>query len=846
MAVAAIALLDAPGAGQQPPPVPQTGAPRHLWPQRPGTSQPLIVDSAGPRARLPVVEPAQASEPGFVPDEVLVQFEPDVAAAERETVRNAIGAVLLRTGGPDGRLERLATQTPVGDAVAILSGMAAVDFAEPNWIVRADAVADDTYFLDGSLWGMYGDLSAPANPFGSQAAETWAQGFTGSSDVYVAVLDEGIDVSHPDLAPNIWVNPFDPVDGVDNDGNGRVDDRHGWDFRHDDASVYDGGPWNLAIDSHGTHVAGTVGARGGNGFGVAGIVWNVRIISAKFLDESGNGNSADAAEAIDYLVDLKARHGLNIVAVNNSWGGSAYSETFYRAIVRAADAGILIVASAGNSGWDNDVLPHYPSNYSTLSAVGYEAVVSVAALTNDGRRPSFSNFGATTVDVAGPGDGILSTLPGGTFGSMSGTSMAAPHVTGAVALYKAMHPAATASQIRSAILTQGAPTASMAGITATGRRLDVSTFHRFSLSIDGPTMNEGDAGTTGAVFTVSLSEPSANAITVDYTTVDVTAFSGPTEGPGVSIPAGGRAAPFPSQISIPHGTGRVTTVEVLIGGFTHEFTQDVDVLLVGPGGQTCVLMADVAGNAFYTTLRFADGSAPLNPSVSGTYRPTSNGGAALGAPAPPGPYGGSLSVFSGQPAEGPWRLFVFDDADVDEHGGSIAWWSLVLTTTAPDFVATSGTVVFAPNSTAQTLTVPVLGDTAFEPAETFKVVLGDASGANVVDGEAVATIRNDDFTDLSLSGLPIKAVHILELRAGINEARVAKGLAAYNFEDPGLTAGTMIRAVHFTQLRTALTDAYVAAGMPVPVFTDHQVTPGVTTIKAAHITEIRAALLALP
>src|SRR5690606_22483291 len=133
-----------------------------------------------------------------------------------------------------------------------------------------------------------------------------------------------------------------------------------------------------------------------------------------------------------------------------------------------------------------------------------------------------------------------------------------------------------------------------------------------------------------------------------------------------------------------------------------------------------------------------------------------------------------------------------------------------------------------------------------EPAETFSVQLVDADGAAIADGAGVATIRNDDFTDVSLSGLPIKAIHILELRAAIDEARTAKGLPAYAFVDPGLAAGTRIQAIHIMQLRDALTEAYAKAGLQAPAFTDQPLTPGVTTIKAAHITEIRAALLALP
>ena len=845
LTIAVIVALGSGSAGQQPP-APQTGAPRQRWPQRPGVFRPLTVQT---RAEVPqlAVAPARPDEPRFVPNEVLVQFTPDATDDARAIVRGSVGAVARPTTVAGGRLERLRIAISVPAAVTILNAMQGVEFAEPNWLVYREATANDPSFVDGSLWGMYGDASVPANEFGSQAAELWAQGFTGSDDVYVGVIDEGIDVNHPDLAPNIWTNPFDPIDGVDNDGNGLIDDVHGWDFLHDDASVYDGTAGDV-VDVHGTHVAGTIGARGGNGIGVAGVVWNVKMISGKFLDVDGSGTSFDAAAALDYLVDLKGRHGLNIVAANNSWGGEAYSETLYQAVVRAADAGIVFVAAAGNEGMNTDTSPHYPSNYSTLAAAGYEAVISVASLDRWGQRSPFSNYGATTVDIGAPGGDIVSTLPHGggmDYGSFSGTSMATPHVTGAVALYKAMHPNASASQIRSAILSQGAPTESMAGITATGRRLDVSAFNRFKLSVDGPVVTEGNSGTTNAMFTVSLSEPNPNAITVGYATRDLTAFSGTVTGSSVSIPSSGKGTPYPSNATVPAGAGVVTKVQVVLSGFSHTFAADVDVLLVGPGGQTCVLMADVSGNPSDVTLTFDDGGATLSSaSVSGTYRPTNNGGF-FSSPAPGGPYGSSLAVFNGTPAAGTWRLFVMDDASGDS--GVIGSWSLVLTTSTPDYIATSGTLTFPPNTTTQAVAVPVIGETTFEPAETFALVLGSAVGANVVDGEAIATIRNDDFTELALNGLPIRAIHIVELRVAIDEVRAAKGLGPYAFTDPTLTArSTIVRAVHLVELRAALAEAYAVVGATPPIYTDQTITPGVTTIKAAHITELRAAVLTLP
>lgn len=223
-----------------------------------------------------------------------------------------------------------------------------VEFAEPDWVVRhqaepADseanpsAVANDTYYNSGYLWGL---SDSGANSFGTRASAAWAAGHIGSKAVYVGVIDEGVQWQHADLAANMWNNPFDPVDGRDNDGNGYVDDAHGWDFYYGDNSVYDAGG-----DNHGTHVAGTIAASGGNARGVVGVNWNATIISTKFLGPDG-GYTSDAIAAIDYYVDLKQRHGLNIAALNNSWGGGGYSQALHDAILRAAKAGILFVAAA--------------------------------------------------------------------------------------------------------------------------------------------------------------------------------------------------------------------------------------------------------------------------------------------------------------------------------------------------------------------------------------------------------------------------------------------------------------------------------------------------------------------
>ena len=426
-----------------------------------------------------------SSGPQFVPNEVLVKFRPGTAAADKAAARGRAGAVggetittalMKQLGTGDLELLQLPPGMTVANAMGKLKAHFAVEYVEPNWIYYHDATSNDPYYTNGSLWGMYGAGTSPANQYGSGAAAAWAAGKTGSSTVYVGIIDEGYMYTHPDLAANAGVNPGEIAgNGRDDDGNGLVDDVYGWDFDGNNNSVFDG-----AGDDHGTHVAGTIGAVGGNGAGVAGVVWNVKLLSAKFLGNRG-GTTANAIKAVDYFTALKIK-GLNIVATNNSWGGGGYSQALYDAIERANAAGILFVAAAGNGGSDgagdnNDSTPHYPSSYANAN------IIAVASITNTGARSSFSNYGANSVDIGAPGSGIWSTVPTSSKGkviasyaSYSGTSMATPHVAGAVALYASLNPDASAAQIKNAILSSAIPTTSLTGRCVTGGRLNVSGF----------------------------------------------------------------------------------------------------------------------------------------------------------------------------------------------------------------------------------------------------------------------------------------------------------------------------------------------------------------------------------
>ena len=315
-------------------------------------------------------------------------------------------------------------------------------YMEPNHKIKPLSIPND---LSSELWG----LENKQYKNDANVVKAWEQS-TGSKKIIVAVIDTGIDFQHPDLVENLWHNKkeFNGKTGVDDDGNGYIDDVYGWNTFLNSADIYDS-------RGHGTHVSGIIGAQGNNGIGVVGVNWNVSLMTLNIFPKVEDGTIADAIKAIDYAI----QNGANVI--NASWGAadetvSADEFKFLtEAIERAKAKNIVFVAAAGNSGTDNDQHPHIPANLSP------ENIISVGAITRFGWIPDFSNFGETSVDVFAPGVLIKSTLVNNYYGNLSGTSMAAPFVTGIVALMLSKYPQLSWQEVTQTLLSSCTPNSNL-------------------------------------------------------------------------------------------------------------------------------------------------------------------------------------------------------------------------------------------------------------------------------------------------------------------------------------------------------------------------------------------------
>lgn len=328
-------------------------------------------------------------------------------------------------------------------------------FVQPDFTLTLSSVPNDPRYFEqwglNNLGGYQGLRDADID-----ATDAWAAGNTGNPSFVVAVVDSGMDLTHPDLRANLWTNPNEiPGNGIDDDGNGFIDDVHGWDF-------FDGDNDPSDANGHGTHVAGTIGAVGNNSIGVTGVAWNIKLMPLKI---GGAGPSVDTSAAIK-AIDYAVRMGVKVS--NHSWGGSGINAALETAIRNARNAGHLIVAAAGNDGRDTNQVPVIPAN------IDLDNIISVAASTRQDTLAGFSNFGSTSVDLAAPGEGILSTYLCGSYKVLDGTSMASPHVAAAAALVWQKFPNLTYLEVRQKLFDSVDVLPAFQGVTVTGGRLNLA------------------------------------------------------------------------------------------------------------------------------------------------------------------------------------------------------------------------------------------------------------------------------------------------------------------------------------------------------------------------------------
>ncbi|HLF85097.1 MAG TPA: S8 family peptidase [Blastocatellia bacterium] len=388
----------------------------------------------------------------------------DLMAEEIVRAPGARAEVLTNRRHDGVRLIHLNTGLSVEDAVRRAKEDPRVEYAEPDYFVYAmDTIPNDPFF--NQMWGLSDSGCSICDP-GQQtpnidAAKAWDI-TTGSNDIVAVVLDTGVQLEHEDLSANAWVNPREiSGNGVDDDGNNFVDDVNGWNF-------YDGNnqTFNPGTElSHGTHVAGSIGAVGNNGIGVTGVAWHVKLMSLKFLGgPNGKGSTSNAVKGIYYAIDMRNR-GVNVRVINASWGGGNESQSLRQAIADANSAGILFVCAAGNAGNNIDDDPDFPAAYS----IDQPNAISVAALTQGGSLASFSNFGHTSVSVAAPGVSIFSTYPG-TYAALNGTSMSTPYVSGIAVLLWSHEPSLTPAEVKQRIVDTSQPLPSLVSMLARSGR----------------------------------------------------------------------------------------------------------------------------------------------------------------------------------------------------------------------------------------------------------------------------------------------------------------------------------------------------------------------------------------
>ena len=395
-------------------------------------------------------EQAQFQEAEAVPGEYIVKLKPMMSTMSlgAVTLGQRLGATVKSTI-PSANLVvvvRASVETQKS-ALTVMSNNPLVEYVEPNYIYRAVKTPNDTDF--SKQWGLKNSI-AKVNKIDIDAEKAWDIE-TGSDQVIVAIIDSGIDYNNLDLKDNIWKNETElkGKPGVDDDGNGYVDDIYG-------INPIGGGVNPMDDNGHGSHCAGTIGGTGNDGRGIVGVNWKVKLMGLKFLAADGAGTLEAAVRAIDYAVKMGAK------VMSNSWGAYTSSQALQEAIERSHKAGVLFVAAAGNSGTNNNIKPLYPASHDIPN------IISVAAIETTGSVAGFSNWGSKTVHLAAPGVAIHGIWKNGEYKSASGTSMAAPFVSGVAALVLAHQPQLTHIELKERLLRTARPLASIRNLASTG------------------------------------------------------------------------------------------------------------------------------------------------------------------------------------------------------------------------------------------------------------------------------------------------------------------------------------------------------------------------------------------
>ncbi len=516
----------------------------------------------------------------FVPGEFIVGFKSgkqdfaDTSFPARTGVRSRRNLATARRPGfgtqtfSDRKLVLMSSRDNNRDSTLAklnrLRGDANVEYVEPNYVVHANNVIpnDSSFSL---LWGLQNTGQLGGTPQADiDATDAWVR-TQGNPNLLIGIIDTGIDYLHPDLLANIWTNPGEiPGNGIDDDGNGYVDDIHGYNFVNNTGNPMDD-------QGHGTHCAGTIAGVGNNGKGVAGVVWSAKLVGLKFLDSTGNGTTAAAINAITYA------NAMGISITNNSWSGGGFSQALKNAIDAAGTKGYLFIAAAGNGinnngvANNNDATPQYPASYTSSN------IIAVAATDVNDANASFSNYGLTSVDLAAPGVSIYSTKPGNAYQYLSGTSMATPQVTGAVALIWGYNQSLTRTQVKTYLLQGVDSLATLSGRVVSRGRLNVKK----ALDLALPPI-------------ITYTSPILSAIKGVTITPDTVVSSGGT----ITSYAMAPSTPLPTGLTLNMGSGLISGTPTVVLASAND-----TIIATGPNGKgrtvVNIAVADTAPKISY-------------------------------------------------------------------------------------------------------------------------------------------------------------------------------------------------------------------------------------------------------